>query len=178
MTDNPAAAAIEGTLHSIDGSGVVRMKVSYETDVDDLWSALTDPMRLNRWYGTVEGDLHLGGEYTDFASGSESEGQGRIEVCEPPRRLRLRSLREEVGPEVVVTAELVPAGDHTMLMIEVRGLPLDKLYAYGAGWQVHVEDLAAHLAGQERPDWPTRWGSRWDELAPSYRELTVVPLER
>lgn len=77
----------------------------------------------------------------------------------------------------MVTAELVSDGDHTVLVLEVRGLPLDKLYAYGAGWQTHVEDLAAHLPGQERPNWPATWGSRWDELAPSYREMAVLPLE-
>jgi uncharacterized protein YndB with AHSA1/START domain len=175
VTENPEAA-IEGTLRSANGKGIVRMKARYETDIDDLWSALTDPQRLARWYGKVEGDLRVGGEFTDFAFGSESEGRGRVDVCDPPRQLRVISLREEVGPEEVVTAELVAAGDHTILMLEVRGLPLDKLYAYGAGWQAHVEDLAAHLAGQERPDWPTKWGSRWDELAPSYREMTVVSL--
>ena len=176
MSENPGTA-IEGTLHSIGGKGVVRMRARYETDIGDLWSALTAPERLARWYGTVEGDLRVGGEFTDFASGSESEGRGRIEVCAPPRKLRMTSLREGAGPERVVTAELVADDDHTMLMLEVRGLPLDKLYAFGAGWQAHLEDLAAHLAGQEHPDWPTTWGSRWDELAPSYREMRVVPLE-
>jgi hypothetical protein len=33
--------------------------------------------------------------------------------------------------------------------------------------QVHVEDLAAHLAGQERCD----AGARWDELQPGYDDL-------
>lgn len=133
---------------------------------------------MAHWYGKVEGDLHVGGEFTDFASGSQSEGRGRIDVCDPPRQLRVSTILEEVGPEEVVTAELIAEGDHTILRLEVGGLPLDKLYAYGAGWQAHVEDLGAHLAGQERADWPTTWGSRWDELAPSYREMTVVPLER
>jgi hypothetical protein len=31
-------------------------------------------------------------------------------------------------------------------------MPLDHLAGYGSGWQVHVEDLAAHLAGRERCD--------------------------
>ena len=54
-------------------------------------------------------------------------------------------------------------------MIEERGLPVDSLPAYGAGWQAHVEDLAAHLAGREPADWRTRWA----ELAPAYREQPV-----
>ncbi len=50
-----------GTLRSADGKGVVRMEDRYDTDIDDLWSAITDPARLARWYGEVEGDLRVGG---------------------------------------------------------------------------------------------------------------------
>ena len=48
-------------------------------------------------------------------------------------------------------------------------MPLDKIAAYGAGWQIHVEDLAAHLAGRERGDSE----ARWDELVPAYQELAA-----
>ena len=33
----------------------------YDTDLADLWSAITEPDRLARWVATVEGDLRLGG---------------------------------------------------------------------------------------------------------------------
>jgi hypothetical protein len=29
-------------------------------------------------------------------------------------------------------------------------MPLDKIAFYGTGWQIHAENLAAHLAGLER----------------------------
>lgn len=176
MTEN-SGAAIEGTLHSVDGKGVVRMKSRYETDIDDLWAALTDPQRLARWYGKVEGDLRVGGEFTATVFGSGWDGRGRIDACDPPRQL-LVTMWEEEGAEGVVAAELVTDGDDTILVIERRDIPLDQLYAYGAGWQAHVEDLGAHLAGQDCSDWPGDSWPRWDELAPSYREKTVVPLER
>ena len=41
--------------------------------------------------------------------------------------------------------------------------------AHGAGWQAHVEDLAAHVAGREPADWHTRW----TELAPAYQAQGV-----
>jgi uncharacterized protein YndB with AHSA1/START domain len=176
MTENPGGA-IEGTLHSVGGKGVVRMKSRYETDIDDLWSALTDPQRLARWYGKVEGDLRVGGEFTAAVFGSGWDGRGRIDVCVPPRKLEV-TMWEEEGAEGVVAAELVTDGDDTILVIERRGIPLDAVYAYGAGWQAHVEDLGAHLAGQDCSDWPGDSWPRWEELAPSYREMTVVPLER
>jgi uncharacterized protein YndB with AHSA1/START domain len=37
--------------------GVVRIEDRYATDINDLLSALTDPERLARWHGQVEGDL-------------------------------------------------------------------------------------------------------------------------
>jgi uncharacterized protein YndB with AHSA1/START domain len=149
------------------------MKCRLETDIDDLWSALTDPQRLARWYGKVEGDLRAGGEFTAFVSGSEWDGRGRIDVCVPPRMLEV-TMWEKEGDEHVVAAELSADGVNTILVIERRDIPLDLVWAYGCGWQAHVEDLAAHLAGQERPD----WGARFDELEPSYREMTVSPLEQ
>jgi uncharacterized protein YndB with AHSA1/START domain len=175
MTDNPGAG-IEGTLHSVGGRGLVRMKSRYETDIDDLWSAITDPQRVARWYGKVKGDLHEGGRFTATAFGSGWEGRGRIDMCLPPRKLEV-TMWEEEGAEFVLAAELVADGGDTVLVIERRGIPLDKLYAYGAGWQTHVEDLAAYLGGHERAGWPATFGSRWDELGPYYREMAVVPLE-
>jgi hypothetical protein len=37
---------VAGSLRASDGIGVVRMEDRYDTDMDDLWSALTDPTRL------------------------------------------------------------------------------------------------------------------------------------
>ena len=160
---------VTGTLRSVDSKGVVRMEGSYNTDIDDLWSALTDAQRLARWIAEVEGDLRLGGAFhAIFTSGWE--GPGRVDACEPPRHLLVTMTpgREE---ETVIEAVLVADGDQTRLVVEERGLPLDELAAHGAGWQAHLEDLAAHGAGREAADWQTRW----NELTPSYREQTVHP---
>lgn len=166
---------IEGTLHTVDGRGLVRIKSRYKTDINDLWEALTDHQRLARWYGRVEGDLRVGGEFTAFVHGSHWEGRGRVNVCNPPQQLQVTTF-EEGSPEKVVTAELVADGDHTVLNIEVRDIPLNQLSAHGAGWQLHVDDLSAYLAGQEGLDFGTAWLARWQELIKSYGEVAVVPL--
>ena len=164
MNSNASAGIrILGSLRSADGKGVVRMEDRFDTDIDDVWSALTDPGRLARWLGEVEGDLRLGGEYRFRFFASGSEGTGRVEACEPPRRLLLAHGLGQ--PHVqVIEAMLAADGDQTILVLEERGMPLDRLAAYGAGIQVHVEDLAAHLAGRERCDADVRW----DELQPAY----------
>ena len=64
MTGNAdPSPRIVGSLGSADGVGVVRMEDRFDTDIEDLWSALTDPGRLARWLGNVEGELRLDGEF-------------------------------------------------------------------------------------------------------------------
>ena len=61
MTSNARPGTrILGSLRAADGNGAVRIEDRYDTDIDDLWAALTDPGRLARWYGQVEGDLRPG----------------------------------------------------------------------------------------------------------------------
>ena len=84
MTSNtPAGRRILGRLRSADGRSVVRMEDRFATDIDDLWSALTEPRRLARWLGEVAGDLRLGGEFRARFLASGWEGTGRVEACEP-----------------------------------------------------------------------------------------------
>jgi hypothetical protein len=76
--------------------------------------------------------------------------------------------------ETVIEAELAADGGRTRLVVEERGFPLDELAAHGAGWQAHVEDLAAHVEGRERVEWRTRWA----ELAASYGEQAAALARR
>jgi uncharacterized protein YndB with AHSA1/START domain len=171
MTSNTAEGGrILGSLGSAEGRGIVRMEDRFDTEIDDVWSALTDPSRLARWYGEVEGDLRLGGEYRARLFASGWEGTGRVEACEPPQRLLVRGKEaDEPGgneTEVMLTAD----GDQTMVVCEVRGMPLELLSAYGAGVQIHVEDLADYLAGRDRRDDSK---ARWDQLHPAYQHLAT-----
>jgi uncharacterized protein YndB with AHSA1/START domain len=160
---------IVGSLRSADGAGVVRVEDRYDTDIDDLWSALTDPGRLARWFGQVEGDLRPGGGFRLSIESSGWDGTGRVEACEPPRRL-LVTTKEKTEPyDKTVLATLTADGDQTILVIEVRGMPLDKIAYYGAGWQIHAENLATYLAGHERGDTE----ARWNELVPPYQDLAA-----
>jgi uncharacterized protein YndB with AHSA1/START domain len=172
MTSNAAGAdRIIGSLRSEDGKGVVRMEDRFDTGIGDLWSALTDPGRLARWHGEIDGDLRPGGEFRRISSDGESTG--RVEACEPPRRLlvTMRDADPRPGqPEVTeIEATLTADGDQTTLVVEQRGLPLPLLAAYGAGVQIHVENLADHIAGRELADTE----ARWEELLPPYQELAA-----
>jgi uncharacterized protein YndB with AHSA1/START domain len=176
MTSN--SSRILGSLRSADGKGAVRIEERYDTDIDDLWSALTDPSRLARWYGEIEGDLRPGGEFHEHIPAAGIHAVGRVEECEPPRRLRVVSREtdeswqqgEGVPPfDGTIEATLTADGDQTVLVIEAGGMPLDKVAFYGVGWQVHAENLAAYVAGRQPGDDETRWG----ELVPPYQELAA-----
>jgi uncharacterized protein YndB with AHSA1/START domain len=170
MTGNaPAGNRILGSLRAVDGKGVVRMEDRFDTGIDDLWSAITDPSRLARWYGQIEGDLRLGGEFRARIHASGWEGSGRIQACEPPRRLLVVLKEDHQEYEQVSEVTLTADGDQTILVLEESGMPVNLLAAYGAGIQIHVEDLAAHIAGRERCD----AGSRWNELQPLYQPLAA-----
>ena len=179
MTSNAhGRERILGKLRSEDGAGVVRIQNRYDTDIDDLWATITDPSRLARWYGEVGGDLRPGGRFRIFVASDDWEGAGRVEACEPPRRLRVTSRESDESWQKgqgappfdeVVDVKLTPEGDKTILVVEVRGMPLDRIAAYGAGWQIHAENLAAYIAGRERINSEARWG----ELITSYQDLAA-----
>ena len=178
MTDNARPGIrILGSLRAEDGAGVVRIEDRYDTDIEDLWSAITDPDRLARWFGEVDGELSQRGAFrVHIADAGDRTGQ--VEACEPPQRLVVTTRETDesyrrgqgVPPfdavwEITLTAD----GDRTILVIEVQGMPLDKLGFYGAGWQIHTENLAAHLAGRE----PGDIEGRWEELVPPYQNLAA-----
>jgi uncharacterized protein YndB with AHSA1/START domain len=176
-SDASQGTRILGSLRSAQGAGVVRIEDRYDTDIDDLWSAITDPDRLARWFGEVEGELSLLGEFrVHIADAGERTGQ--VDACEPPQRLVVTTRETEesyrkgqgVPPfdaiwEVALTAD----GDQTILVLEVRGMPLEPIAFFGAGWQIHAENLAAYLAGRE----PDDVEARWEELVPPYQDLAA-----
>jgi Activator of Hsp90 ATPase homolog 1-like protein len=91
-----------------------------------------------------------------------------VDVCEPPRRLLVTSKEADAPDEEVMEATLTADGGQTILVLDQRGLPLDQLAAYGAGLQVHVEDLAAYITGRDRAA-----EARWGELLPAYQDLAA-----
>jgi len=156
---------ILGSMRQIDDKrGAVRVEDVYATDIADLWSAITEPHRLARWIATVEGDRRVGG-ILQMRFTSTWEGPGRIDVCDAPSHLVVTT-EPGTDDEAVIEAVLTAERERTRLVIEERGLPLERLYWHGAGWQAHIEDLGRHLAGAG-----SDWRARWEELTPEYQTL-------
>lgn len=159
---------IIGTMRALDEKrGAVRVEDVYDTDIDDLWEACTTPERLARWIAELSGDLRFGGTiYTTFTS--TWTGSGRIEICERPHHLLL-TMEPGTDDQAELEAWLTEEGATTRLVVEERGLPLDRLHFHGAGWQAHLEDLGRALAGE-----PSVWKVRWTELATIYETMPIT----
>ena len=153
---------ITGRLRVDDGKGTVQVSGLYRTDIDDLWSALTEPERLSRWLATVDGHPAVGDTFS-AAFTSSWEGQLRVDACEAPHHLVLTSGVGEPD-EAIIEAWLTTEGDGTRLVVEERGFTLDEYAAHGAGWQAHIEDLDSYLSHRDNRD----WSDRWSELIPDY----------
>jgi uncharacterized protein YndB with AHSA1/START domain len=166
MTDtNAPDPRILGSLREENGRGVIHVEDVYPTDIDDMWSAISEPERLKRWLVDVEGDTTIGGSFTArFTSGWE--GNGRVDVCDAPHRLVV-TMSDGGADETVTEATLTAEGAGTRLVIEERGLPLEEYAGHGSGWQAHIEDLALYLAGKQT----TNWIDRVRELSPTYRRM-------
>src|SRR3954449_825161 len=76
----------------------------YDTPLEDLWDACTNPERIRRWFLPVSGDLEPGGRYA-----LEGNASGTIERCEAPDMLDLTwEMRDQVS---WVELRLSPEGD-------------------------------------------------------------------
>lgn len=118
----------------------------YETDVADMWDALTNRERIPRWFLPVEGDLKLGGRYQ-----LKGNAGGTITRCDPPSAL---DMTWEFGGSVSwVTVRLASQGTRTLLTLEHIVLESDSDEhwakfgpgAVGIGWDLTMEGLAKHI---------------------------------
>ena len=165
---------IRASLGVVDGKGAVRIEGRVETDPGRVWSALSEHGALAQWYGEVEGELRAGGSFHARLHASGWEGTRRVEACEPPRRLLVVPDDPDEADADSTEVTLTGDGGGTVIVVQQHGLPRDLLWAYGAGLQIHVEDLFAHLAGRGRVDARERFG----ELEPGYRDLAANAPER
>jgi uncharacterized protein YndB with AHSA1/START domain len=161
---------VRGSVGVEHGTGVVRIEMLVQGAADDVWSAVTDPARLAGWLGEVEGDLRAGGDYSARLFPSGWDGTGRVLECGPGRRFLVESAEPGQQPttdELTVTPE---GAASTRVVVVKRGAPVQWIAAFGVGVQIHVENLAAYLAGGAPVD-PDPF---WDRLLPQYERLAAA----
>ncbi len=126
---------------------LVRAARTYPTSQEDLWTAIADKQRIERWFGNVSGDFKRGGRFS-----IEGNADGDIISCDPPHTLALTW--EFGGNKSWVTATIQDVEDGALLTLE-HELPTDEESeahwekfgpgATGVGWEMAILGLDGHV---------------------------------
>jgi uncharacterized protein YndB with AHSA1/START domain len=155
----------EGRVSAASSGFLLEFDELYDTDVDDLWNAVTTPERLGRWMAPYRGEFRLGGRWEAIGSDGGVYCAGEVTACDPPDGFTTTwQVRGEQTTELVVRLER--EGDHTRLRLRHEGVTDE---GYGAGWHSYFEALAAHLADPagDQTEGDT-WQRRFEELSAAY----------
>ncbi|NGP05181.1 hypothetical protein G6038_06720 [Rhodococcus sp. 14C212] len=144
-----------------DGSSLVTLHYvrSFALPVGEVWAALTESDRLERWYGRWTGDPASGRVRLTMTDEHDTATTDvRILRCDPPHDLGV----DQDGWHLEAT--LTQVGVVTTLEFSHRHVPRSETSEVGPGWQYYLDRLDAVLAGRSLP--------RWDgylDLADEYR---------
>jgi uncharacterized protein YndB with AHSA1/START domain len=128
----------------------LRLTREYAASPAEVWSAVTEADRIQRWLAPVSGELRPGGRYQ-----VEGNAGGEITACEPPRRFC--ATWEFDGHVSTIDVELTATADGTRLELH-HHLPSPPEHweqfgpgAVGIGWELGLWGLELHLADPSAP---------------------------
>jgi uncharacterized protein YndB with AHSA1/START domain len=152
---------IQTREHNGRPARVVLATCAYDTTIDDVWDAITNPERIPRWFLPISGDLRLEGRYQ-----LQGNASGQITACDPPKMF---NLTWEFGGQIswvkVRLTELSDGG--TSLRLEHTAHVPDDFWnqygpgAVGVGWDLAMLGLGRHLETgatidpKQGAEWPT-----------------------
>jgi uncharacterized protein YndB with AHSA1/START domain len=135
----------------------IERQITVQQPPGRVWSALTDPAELSKWFGNEASvDLRAGGAATLSWTPGHADGGtyfARIDLVEPMTRLAYTWARDagtavDDGPNTMVEYDLEPVGDGgTLLRLRESGFASEEdRAANDAGWSEELGELGAHLA--------------------------------
>ncbi|HEY1640906.1 MAG TPA: SRPBCC family protein [Streptosporangiaceae bacterium] len=149
-----ATRRVSGTRVLAAGEArTVTISRTYDTTLENLWEACTEPERIRRWFVpvTLDGDRYA----------IEGNASGTIQQCDPPQGF---AATWEFGGEVSwIEVRLTPAERGTRFELEHIAHVDDQRWAQfgpgavGVGWDLMVLGLSLHLSGTmmaSRMEWP------------------------
>ena len=139
----------------------------YDDSVADVWSALTEPDRMDRWIGRWTGDPASGSVL--FAMTAEGDVQPEpvtIVRCEPPKTLEVE-MKTPDGPWQISVLLQDRDGGTELLFVQRMAEPYDAS-SIGPGWQYYLDRLGAVVSGTAIPD-------VWDDYYPALKDAYALP---
>lgn len=163
-----------GRREQRDGTTHLVLTRTFHAPAEAVWAAVTEPDRLARWFGTWRGDPATGRVEVSMTFDGMPFEPYVIEVCEPPRRLRVHT--ENPRPQDNWTLDLrlhASAGTTTLELAQVVDATTDAADV-GPGWEYQLDRLAAAVHGTDDDVAAVVWGDRYQALSERYRTLFAV----
>jgi len=121
----------------------------FNAPIEDVWAAVTEPERLERWIGTWAGDPASGEVVFRMTAEAEDAPEAPMEIreCEPPHTLRVTSRWGANTWHLEVN--LVESDGVTTLTFVQPDLDLDDAESVGPGWEYYLDRLVATQTGAD-----------------------------
>ena len=167
-----------GTIETRDdGSYVLRFERRLRHPVEKVWTALTDPAKMEEWWAraavlelTEGGRARIEWLNTDD-EGNQAVAEGHVTRLEPPHTIEF-----DTDIHGRLLWELRPDENGTHLTLTVTNAIPDEYRAKVlAGWHVTSRLPRGRRSTATPVDWPNWPRDRWAELNDRYEEPACAP---
>lgn len=154
MTDNQASVIDEGTF-------TVRRTIRIAAPTDKVWTAVTDPQHISKWFGLTVLDGSGAGASGSITFPDYGTVPLRVEAVDAPRMVSYRWGNDDAADQrpdalddrsTVFTFTLEPVPEGTQLTVVETGFdrttdPAANMSSHAEGWVVELDKLVALLEG-------------------------------
>ncbi len=144
-----------GQVHATPQGRHLTIERTFRATIEDVWASLTEPERVARWFGTIDGVQLPGQTITITMTYEEGNpaGPARIIECDPPNGFLIET--EGMGDPWRLQVELEETNGVTTIPF-THHLPDDLDAAdFGPGWEFYADRHNAAFNGNAMPDWET-----------------------
>ncbi|MFD1719449.1 SRPBCC family protein [Georgenia deserti] len=140
----------------------------FRAPIEDVWEAVSDPARLERWIGTYSGDP-ASGHVTFRMTAEEDAGDEEVAIhrCEPPHHWSVTTSSD--GQSWSFTLTLTEDDGGTRLEFAQVLTDPAELQSFGPGWEYYLDRLAADLRGAQADE--VRWEDYYPTMADYFATL-------
>ena len=149
MTEDQEAIVASGRREDRGDQSLLVLERTFRAPAVDVWAAVTEPQRLERWIGTWTGDPASGSVLVRMtAEGEDARPEVfTIDECDPPRRLVVTSTPPGSDAEWRLEVDLSESAGATTLTFRQSMPDADLATSVGPGWEYYLDRLVAAETG-------------------------------
>lgn len=142
-----------GCVHATPQGRQLTIERTYRARIEDVWASFTEPERVVRWYGIIDGVQSPGSTITITMTAEEGAPteQARIIECDPPRKFLIETAG--MGDPWQLQVELEEIGDQTKMTFTQRLSDDLDTADIGPGWEFYADRHDAAFNDNPMPDW-------------------------